>query len=134
MNGPYVAFDTELFRKDQPDDEIDQWFLGEDLATWLHDRLIENENVTSGCTPVEEDWAGWTFGVRVSGVWFWVNIWNVRTWIVGLEAKPGLFGMFRKARAATSVNALRRIIDQVLVAADFTHVAWYDHWPDERCG
>src|SRR2546423_14807912 len=63
MNGPHVAFETDRFRNDQPDDEIDQWFLGEDLAKWLHDGLVRQERVTSRFEPLEEDW-GWTFGVR----------------------------------------------------------------------
>jgi len=97
MNGLYVAFNTDLFRNDIPDDEIDQWFLGEDLAEWLHDGLTRQASVISTCAPIEED-GGWTFGVRASNTRFWINIWNMRTWIVGLEPKPGLLGALRRER------------------------------------
>ena len=132
MNGPHVAFETDRFRNDQPDDEIDQWFLGEDLAQWLHNGLTRQEDVTSTCGPLEEDW-GWTFGVRVSGTRFWINIWNNRTWIVGLEAKPGLLRVFHRERTGKATAHLQQLVGRMLAAPDFRNVAWYDHWPDERC-
>ena len=133
MKDFYVAFDTELFRNEQPDNEIGQWFLGEDLAKWLYHELGTRDLVVGERTPLEEDW-GWTLGVRILDTRFWINIWNVKTWIVGLEARPGPLGIFRKARIATSVSALRDALDQLLVTANFGNVSWYDHWPDERCG
>jgi len=131
MNASHVAFDTDLFRNEQPDEEIDQWFLGEDLAKWLHHELIRHDNITSTFEPIEEDW-GWTFGVRVSDTRFRINIWNLHTWIVGLEVKPGLLGVFHKARTAIAVTALQSMVDQMLATADFKNVEWYDHWPHER--
>jgi hypothetical protein len=131
MNRPHVAFETDRFRNDQPDDEIGQWFLGEDLAEWLHERLVGQERVTSTCEPVEEDW-GWIFGVRVEGTRFWVAIWNAHTWIVGLIARPGLLRAFRREQTATATATLKKV-NAMLATPEFRNVAWYDHWPDERC-
>jgi hypothetical protein len=132
MNGPYVAFETDRFRNDQPDDEIDQWHLGGDLAKWLHEGLVRQEHVTSRCDPLEEDW-GWTFGIRVIDTRFWINIYNVRIWIVGLEAKLGLLAPFLKKRTAKAIALLKELVDALLATPEFGNVGWYDHWPDERC-
>lgn len=133
MNGPFVAFETDQFRSEQPDDEIGIWFLGEDLANWLHERLVIQPHITSTCEPIEEDW-GWLFGVRVEGVRFLIPIWNMRTWIVGLQAKPGLLGVFRRSQTATATTTLKRTLGAMLASPEFRNVAWYDHWPDDRCG
>src|SRR5262245_39389168 len=102
MERNFVGFSTGMFRDEQPDDELDRWFLGEDCAKWLHSKLLAVEGIASAVAPLEEDWGGWTFGVRVHGVWFWINIWpglqNRQTWIAGIEPRPGLFGAFRKNR------------------------------------
>jgi hypothetical protein len=132
MTGPHVAFDTDLFETEQADDDIDNGALGKDLAQWLHEGLTRRTHVTSHRDPLEEDW-GWTFGVVVSGTKFWVNIWDAPSWIVGLEVRPGLLGMFRKAQTARAVSALRTMVSDMLATPDFKNVAWYDHWPDERC-
>lgn len=133
MKGSYVAFETDRFRNDQPDDEIDQWFLGEDVARWLHDGLVQCENVTSTCTPLEEDW-GWTFGVRLARTRFWVNIWNMHTWIVGLEVRSGLLCVFHTDQTTTAELSLRQKVSEMLKGPEFKNVAWYDEWPSERCG
>jgi hypothetical protein len=65
----FVTFCTELFRGEQADEELDRSSLGEDCAKWLHSKLLAVEGVAPGVDPLEEDW-GWTFGVRVHGVWF----------------------------------------------------------------
>jgi hypothetical protein len=70
----FVVFTTDLFRVEQPDDEIDQWFLGEDCARWLEAKLLALDGISPGVSPLEEDWHGWTFGIRVHGIWFWLNI------------------------------------------------------------
>jgi hypothetical protein len=134
MTGPFVAFHSHLFRDQQPDEELDQWFLGEDLANWLHKTLTQHPEIESECAPLEEDWHGWTFGLRVRGISFWINIWNAgrENWIVGLELRPGLLGLFRKARAATATVELRGIVTQMLATPDFRDVAWSDRWPSAR--
>ena len=123
MNGPYVAFETDRFRNEQPDDEIDLWFLGEDLAKWLHERLVVQPQITSTCEPVEEDWGGWIFGVRVEGIRFWIRTWNTRTWVVGLQAKPGLLWVFRQTQTATATAALKGTVEAIFAGPEFSDVA-----------
>src|SRR5215208_4303479 len=102
MERNLVAFSTGLFLDEQAGDEIDQWFLGEDCARWLHSKLLAVEGMAPGVEPLEEDWGGWTFGIRADGVWFWINIWpglqERQTWIIGIEPKPGLFSVFMRKR------------------------------------
>jgi hypothetical protein len=131
MTGSYVAFDTNVFRTEQTDAEIDNFLLGGDLAEWLHAELCRQNDVTSHWEPLEEDW-GWTFGVRAAGAKFWINIWHADSWIIGLEMKPGLLGVFRRAKTAGALSALQNIVSRVLATPDSKNVKWYDHWPEER--
>ena len=134
MTGPFVAFHTERFLDEQPDEELDQWFLGKDLATWLYDRLIQKPQIISRWAPFEEDWHGWSLGLQVEGVRFQINIWNVgpRTWIIGLELKLGLLGAFRKRKAGSAMRALKDVFSELLVVPDFHDVEWHDRWPLSR--
>ena len=70
MQRNFVVFSTGMFRDEQPDDALDQWFLGEDCARWLHLKLIGVEGVKPGIAPLEEDWGGWTFGIRAMAFGF----------------------------------------------------------------
>lgn len=127
MNVAYVAFDADRFRTEQPDDEIDQLSLGEDLAQWLHDALVNEYQASSTCKPCEEDWGGWIFGVQIDRTNFWI-----RTWIVGLEPRPGLMRLFRRKQISQATAKLKLRIQSKLASPEFRDVAWYDAWPDER--
>jgi hypothetical protein len=131
MEGNFVVFKTELFRSDQPDDEIDQWFLGEDCAQWLHRNLLSVPGVTPGVLPLEVDWGGWTFGIRADEVWFWINIWGGLeergSWIVGIEPRPGVFGMFRKQRVRLANSKVSDAIDLILASdSEVTNRQWHE--------
>jgi hypothetical protein len=113
----FVVFTSGLFRDEQPDEEIDQWFLGEDCAQWLEAKLLSLEGVSRVVAPLEEDWHGWTFGIRAHGIWFWINIWCwERTWVVGVEAKPGLLGVFRRDRTKRATAKLCDELDSILAS------------------
>ncbi len=136
MQRNFVEFSTGMFRDEQPDEELDQWFLGEDCARWLHLKLLGVKGVKPGIAPLEEDWGGWTFGIRVHGVWFWINIWcgfeERGTWIVGIEPRPGLFGAFRTQRTARAKATLCDGIDTAITAApEITGRQWLGKHPSD---
>lgn len=113
----FVVFTTGLFRDEQPDDEIDQWFLGEDCAQWLEAKLLTIDDISPGVSPLEEDWHGWTFGIRVHGIWFWINIWNWEgDWVVGVQPKPGPLGIFKRARTSRAKDNLCDELDSILAS------------------
>jgi hypothetical protein len=117
----FSAFSTGMFRDKQPDDELDQWFLGEDCARWLHPKLIAVEGIEPGAAPLEGDWGGWTFAIRVHHIWFWIKIWcsfdERGTWIVGIEPRSDPFGAFRKQRTKLAKAELCSAIDSVFASA-----------------
>jgi hypothetical protein len=133
MERNFVVFTTEVFRDEQPDEELDQWFLGEDCARWLHQKLLAVPGVAHGAAPLEEDWHGWSFGLRAHEVWFWINVWcsfnERKTWIVGIEPRPGLLGAFRKERTRQAKAMLSDAIDSVLASA---HEVTSHHWHDKN--
>lgn len=115
----FLVLTTSMFRDEQPDDELDQWFLGEDCSRWLEAKLLELEDVSVGVSPVEEDWHGWTFGIRAHGIWFWVNVWSwsPKTWVIGVQPKPGPLGFFRRERTKFAKQMLCEDLDSILAAA-----------------
>jgi hypothetical protein len=131
----FVTFRTGLFRDEQPDDELDRWFLGEDCANWLHSKLLAVEGVSPGVKPLEEDWGGWTFKVRVHGVSFWLNIWpglqERKTWIIRIEPSPGQLGVFRRQRTRLAKAKLCDAIDSALASTpEITSWRWLDKHPE----
>lgn len=134
MDRNFVVFITGLFRLDQPDEAIDLWFLGEDCAHWLHNRLLALDDVTPGRAPLEEDWGGWTFGVRAHRVWFWINIWRFflepRSWTVGVEPRPGLLRIFSRSRTRVAKGKLCDQLDSVLASAsEIGSRKWFEDSP-----
>jgi hypothetical protein len=130
----FVVFSTGMFRDEQADDELDRSSLGEDCAKWLQPKLLAVEGVAAGVDPLEEDW-GWTFGVRVHGVWFWINVWcslqQRKAWIIGIEPRPGLLGAFRKQRTKSAKAGLCAAIDTALASTtEITGRQWLDKHPE----
>lgn len=130
----FITFSTALFVDEQSDDELDQWFLGEDCAKWLHSKLLTVEGIIPGVEPLQEDWGGWTFGVQSHGVWFWINIWpglrGRRAWTIGIEPRPGPFGMLTKKRTRLAKARLCEAIDSALRSSqEITDCQWFDKHP-----
>jgi hypothetical protein len=134
MERNFVVVSTGMFRDEQPDDELNQWFLGEDCANWPQQKLIAVVGIEPGAAPLQEDWGGWTFGIRVHRVWFGIRIWcsfdERGTWIVGIEPRPGLFGVFRKQRTNLAKAELCGAIDSVFASApEVTVWQWLEMHP-----
>jgi len=130
----FVAFRTGLFRDELADDELDRRSLGGDCAKWLDSKVLTAEGVAPGVDPLEEDW-GWTFGVRVHGVWFWINVWcslqQRKGWIIGIEPRPGLLGAFRRQRTESAKAGLCAAIDMALASTpEITGRQWLDKHPE----
>jgi hypothetical protein len=136
MERNFVSFRTGLFLDEQADDELNQWFLGEDCAKWLHSKLLAVEGMVPGVEPLEEDWGGWTFAVRAHGVWFWINIWpglqERQTWTIGIEPRPGLFGAFTKTRTRLAKAKMCDAIDSALASSpEITGRQWLEKHPED---
>lgn len=90
----FVLFNTDLFVFHQPDNDIDQWFVGGDCAGWFYARLLPVDGILPFREPVMEDW-GWTFALAVNQVRVWVNLWAFypieNGWLFGFEAKKRLW-------------------------------------------
>jgi hypothetical protein len=132
----FVTFRTGLFRDEQPDDELDQRRSGGDCARWLHAKLLAVVGVQPRVDPLEEDW-GWTFGVRVRGVRFWIDVWcslrRHKAWIIGIEPRPGPLGTFRKQRTKSAKAGLCAAIDAALASTpEITDRQWLDKHPEAR--
>ena len=88
---------------------------------WLLSKLLPVEGVTPGVEPFMEDWGGWEFGLRVEGVWFWIQVWpsldQRGTWIIGVEPSPGLLGAFKKRRTRSAKASLCDAINLALASA-----------------
>jgi hypothetical protein len=130
----FVTFRTGKFRSEQPDDELDRWFLGEDCAKWLHAKLLAVEGVSPGVAPLEEDWGGWTFRIRVLTDQFWINIWHgfetPDTWIVDIEPTFSPWRVFRKKSAGLARARLLDAVNSVLVSAsEISRVQWSETHP-----
>lgn len=59
----FILFRTELFLHEQPDDQIDSWFVGGDCAGWFYARLLPTLNLRGETAPLMEDW-GWYASVK----------------------------------------------------------------------
>ena len=108
----------------------------ERTARWLHQKLLAVPGVTPGVVPLEEDWHGWTFGIRADEVWFWINIWcgfeERGSWIVELEPRPGVFGALRKQRTRLARAKLSEAIDLILASTpEVTSRHWCEKHPME---
>ena len=85
----FVAFQTDLFFTDIPDDQLDHWFVGGDCAGWFYARLLPDIHITDHYGPVMEDW-GWTMAVKVDDILVWINTWQHldkdQSWILKKKA------------------------------------------------
>lgn len=136
MDKNFVSFKTGMFRDEQPDGEIDLWFLGEDCSKWLYSGLLAIDGMTPALPPLEEDW-GWVLGIRADGVRFSIGIWGVMApvWIVGILPKDPLTTLFRKERIRSAKARLCDAIDSVLASlAQSQDRRWTEDFPVDFLG
>ena len=88
----YLQVTTSLFYTDQPDERLDIWFAGADIAGWIYARLLPLKGIEDYCCPVMEDW-GWTLAVDIDEIRVWFLIYDTTCkgyWSIGVEAKNRL--------------------------------------------
>ena len=106
----FLLFKTDLFVFHQPDEDIDQWFVGGDCAGWFYARLLPMPSIKRFCEPVMEDW-GWTFGVCLADVRVWVSIWAYSVencWSFGVASSKQFF---RRQTDAILLGAKDKVCD-----------------------
>jgi len=112
----FLLFRCELFLHRQPDDQIDQWFVGGDCAGWIYARLLTFSYLYYETSPLMEDW-GWYASVRThdgdTSIALLVYPWDYldHCWLIALEPRKRLF-------RRTSVEAIRSARDSVADALD----------------
>ncbi|QDS98089.1 hypothetical protein HG15A2_13610 [Adhaeretor mobilis] len=131
----WLIFKSGLFLYHQPDDQIDQWFVGGDCAGWLYARLLPQPNIRAGTSPVMEDW-GWysalrTFdlNVRVALLTYpWPE--QEHCWAIGLEPKRKFFLRSSNSKFQQAVTCIADGLDAIVEADErFEHLGWFAQDP-----
>lgn len=109
----HAYFETEMFRIESDDSELDKHPLGEDLARWFGSKLKPGYSVGE---PVSEDW-GWALPIACDGqnLWLMLQKWHSteRGWHVWLEPR-GLLSSLFKRRTRVATGRARDAIGRVL--------------------
>ena len=129
----YVAFQTDLFFTDIPDDQLDHWFVGGDCAGWFYARLLPDIHITDHYGPGMEDW-GWTMAVKVDDLVVWINTWQYidrgQSWILGIEAKKRMFKKVTASRLESAQTIVENRIQAILDAdTRFASFGWSNEHP-----
>lgn len=105
-------FETDMFRWQLDDADLDRVVLGEDCAGWFKSRLVE---VAEAGEPVQEDF-GWVLPVTIAGqnLWLMLQKWHTTDhgWHVWIEPK-GLLARVQWTRSAAAATELRDAIDRL---------------------
>lgn len=107
-------FETQLFRFQLDDADLDRVMLGRDCAEWFKSRLV---GTAEAGEPVEEDF-GWVLPVTIAGqsLWLMLQKWHTteRGWHIWIEPR-GLVARIQRTRFAAAATELRDAIDRLLV-------------------
>jgi hypothetical protein len=133
----YLIFETDLFLYRQPDETIDQWFVGGDCAVWVYMRILGVDGIERFMEPLMEDW-GWQFAVVVDdidvtvSVWGWFEIENC--WLFGFETrKRRLFQRISTEQRRRAQDIVCSAVEAVLTSdTRFTKYAWYSKNPFDQ--
>lgn len=111
--GLHGYFETEIFRWELEDAELDRVTLGEDCAHWFKAGL--RAAAVTG-EPVQEDW-GWVLPVTLEGqkLWLMLQKWHSteRGWHVWIESRGALAWLWRQ-RSHTAAVRLRELVQRLL--------------------
>ena len=111
--GLHGYFETEMFRWELEDADVDRVILGEDCAEWFKSGLR-----TAGVSgePVQEDW-GWVMPVTLEGqpLWFMLQKWHSTQlgWHVWIEPK-GMRSWLSSKRSQAAAVLLRDLVHRLL--------------------
>jgi hypothetical protein len=107
-------FETEIFRWELEDAEVDRVTLGEDCARWFKSGL--RAPAVAG-EPVQEDW-GWALPTTLEGqqLWLMLQKWHSteRGWHVWIEPKGAFSWLWRQRSRAAAVR-LRDLVERLLM-------------------
>lgn len=128
----FLRFKTALFFVDQPDDQLDKWFVGGDCAAWVYMRLMPIRDVKYFCDPTMEDW-GWTMAVKHGGIEVWFLIYyDSEQWVIGFETRKSLFQKSYKELRAEALREIQSAVEKILIAdCRFTEIDWSETPPFE---
>lgn len=131
----YVLLQTDLFQIEQPDEDLDKWFVGGDCAGWFYARLLPQSGIVQHCDPVMEDW-GWTMAVAVSTIPVWINIWQYfdieHAWLLGVEARKRFFSRTSQQALAKAESLVGDALEAIISGdARFMAHKWYAENPFE---
>ncbi|MEQ9586510.1 MAG: hypothetical protein RJS97_00820 [Parvibaculaceae bacterium] len=131
----YLLFRSELFLHRQPDDQLDQWFVGGDCAGWLYARLLPLPNIAPATEPLMEDW-GWYASVRTidtgTSIALLVYAWDYldHCWLIGLDPKRRLIWRQSDTVIRSALDCVADGIDGIMAEDDrFESFGWHDENP-----
>jgi hypothetical protein len=110
-----------LFLHDQPDDQIDQWFLGGDCAGWIYARLLPLPNILGETDPVMEDW-GWYASVKTrdteTSIALLIYPWHYgdHCWMIGLNARKRWLGRQSPKTIRAAIDCAADGIDGIIAS------------------
>jgi hypothetical protein len=127
-----VTFVSDAFRQ-QPNEDGEPYFLGEDVAAWLSATLSQDERLKSSSItePFEEDW-GWAILASLNGRRFLVGIGerpinNQPAWICFVNSTLPFYRKWFGACDDAERQSLCQSIHRALSShAQIQHVRWHD--------
>ena len=131
----FVLFKTARFVFDQPDEDIDCWFVGGDCAGWFYARLLPRKGIVPDCEPVMEDW-GWIFSVLVEQIRVSVSVWAYlplcNCWLLGVGAKKRLFARHCPEVLVRAKDTVCEAFDEIMNGdPEIAKCKWYAESPFE---
>lgn len=110
----YLLLKTRHFLLEQPDEDLDCWFLGGDCIAWFYMRLLPVPGIEPGYNPTMCDWNGWSCSVNVDGIEVELLCWCFfpvdAHWILGLKPRNRLF----KRHPADALDRAREKVAQAM--------------------
>ncbi|XAL98203.1 hypothetical protein OT109_11400 [Phycisphaeraceae bacterium D3-23] len=133
----YLVSQSDLFFANQPDEQIDHWFLGADCAGWLYARLLPHPQIKEYCGPVMEDW-GWYLEVEVSPVRVELCLYHFSDpgvgdyWILIVSPKNKIFRKHSAASMNRAAGVVRDVLTEIVAQSPlFNRYAWVEQSPFE---
>jgi hypothetical protein len=125
-------FRSELFLHDQPDDQIDHWFLGGDCAGWIYARLLPLPNLLRETDPLMEDW-GWYASVKTrdtdTSIAMLVYSWPYgdHCWMIGLDPRRRWLKRQSREVICAAIDYVADGIDGIITSdTRFESFGWHE--------